>query len=224
MALSTENSAAPGAANKPKFAYAIATVLGIGNTPVAPGTFGSVVGLLVAIVTHPISFITVIGGVVSRSGTGIDAPPLPAPPAAWLLLAPPIIAVLVVAALGVWSSTRVSEFSGVKDPQYAVIDEVSGMHLTLILGIMPFWTPAHYISGNDAAIFALFSAFSLLNWKYLLLGFVLFRIFDIWKPYPIKRLENLPRGWGIMADDWMAGVYAAILLQAALHFGLFGKL
>jgi phosphatidylglycerophosphatase A len=197
-------------------------VLGLGSAPKAPGTFGALIGLVVAIITHPISFITVLGGVLLRSGgAGID---LPAPPAPWLLLVPPIIAVLAVAALGVWSSTRVSEFSGVKDPQYVVIDEVSGMHLTLVLGIMPFWTPAHYTSGDDAAIFALYSAFSLLNWKYLLLGFVLFRIFDIWKPFPVRQLEKWPRGWGIMADDWMAGVYAAILLQVALHFGLFGKI
>jgi phosphatidylglycerophosphatase A len=221
MAPSTENSGAPNAGNKPKFAYAIATALGLGNAPVAPGTFGALAGLVVAIVTHPISFITVLGGVVSRTGgPNVD---LPAPPAPWLLLVPPIIAVLAVAALGVWSSTRVADFSGVKDPQFVVIDEVSGMHLTLILGIMPFWTPAHYTS-DDAGIFALFSAFSLLNWKYLLLGFVLFRIFDIWKPFPVRQLEKWPRGWGIMADDWMAGVYAAILLQVALHFGLFGKI
>lgn len=200
----------------------MATVLGLGNAPIAPGTFGALAGLVVAILTHPISFITVIGGAVFRAGgPGID---WPAPPAPWILLVPPIVAVLLVAALGVWSSTRVSEFSGVKDPQFVVIDEVSGMHLTLILGIMPFWTPAHFMSGNDASMFALFSAFSLLNWRYLLLGFILFRIFDIWKPFPIRQLEKWPRGWGIMADDWMAGVYAAILLQVALHFGLFGKL
>jgi phosphatidylglycerophosphatase A len=61
---------------------------------------------------------------------------------------------------------------------------------------------------------------SLVNWKYLLLGFILFRVFDIWKPFPVRRLEKLPGGWGVMADDWMAGVYAAILLRLALHFNL----
>jgi phosphatidylglycerophosphatase A len=75
---------------------------------------------------------------------------------------------------------------------------------------------------ENASVFALYSGFTLLNWKYLLLGFLLFRLFDIWKPFPVRRLEKLPRGWGIMADDWMAGIYAAILLRVALHFGLFG--
>jgi len=45
-------------------------------------------------------------------------------------------------------------------------------------------------------------------------------VFDIWKPWPIRRLEKLGGGWGIMADDWMAGLYAAILLRVALYFGL----
>ena len=68
--------------------------------------------------------------------------------------------------------------------------------------------------------YAIFSALSLLNWKYLLAGFLLFRLFDIWKPFPIRKLEKLRGGWGIMADDWLAGVYAAILLKVALHFSL----
>ncbi|HYL61903.1 MAG TPA: phosphatidylglycerophosphatase A, partial [Candidatus Methylomirabilis sp.] len=101
---------------------------------------------------------------------------------------------------------------------------VSGMMLTLVLGILPLSPPTHLLPTDNATVFALYSGFSLLNWKYLLLGFVLFRVFDIWKPYPIRRLETLPRGWGIMADDWMAGIYAAILLRAALYFGLLGKL
>jgi phosphatidylglycerophosphatase A len=50
----------------------------------------------------------------------------------------------------------------------------------------------------------------LLNWKYLVAGFILFRVFDIWKPFPARRAELLPGGLGIMADDWIAGAYAAL--------------
>lgn len=57
-----------------------------------------------------------------------------------------------------------------------------------------------------------------LYWKTYLFGFILFRLFDIWKPFPARQLEQLPGGWGIMADDWMAGIYAAIVLRVALHF------
>lgn len=207
---------------RPRFALAIATALGVGYIPKAPGTFGSLVGIVVAVVTHPISLLTLIGAIFFKGGIGIDLPAINGQTVPWLILVPPLVAVFVVAALGVWSSSRASSFSGSKDPQYVVVDEVSGMHLTLVLGIVPFWLPAHFAAGDDASMFGLYSAFSLLNWKYLLLGFVLFRLFDIWKPFPIRRLEALPRGWGIMADDWMAGIYAAILLRAALQFGLLG--
>ena len=61
---------------------------------------------------------------------------------------------------------------------------------------------------------------SALNWKYLLLGFILFRVFDIWKPFPARQAEALPGGWGIMADDWIAGIYAAIGLWLARAAGL----
>ena len=80
-----------------------------------------------------------------------------------------------------------------------VVDEVSGQHLTLLLG-----------GGLGAA----------LSWKYLLLGFILFRVFDTWKPYPAWRAEALRGGWGIMADDWVAGIYAAIALWIARLLGL----
>ena len=59
-----------------------------------------------------------------------------------------------------------------------------------------------------------------LNWKYLLLGFILFRVFDIWKPFPARQAESLPGGLGIMADDWIAGIYAALGLWIARALGL----
>jgi phosphatidylglycerophosphatase A len=61
---------------------------------------------------------------------------------------------------------------------------------------------------------------SVLNWKYLVLGFILFRVFDIWKPFPARQAESLPGGWGIKADDRIAGVYAAIGLWLARAAGL----
>jgi phosphatidylglycerophosphatase A len=208
---------------KPRFALAMATALGVGYVPKAPGTFGSLVGIAVAIFTHPVSLLLIMGLVVFRSsyaGIGFDAPMLHGHPAPALILMPSVLALLFVGAFGVWSSSRVADYAGVKDPQYVVIDEVSGMHLTLVLAIMPLGFPARLFSTNEASGFAFYSGLSLLNWKYLLAGFILFRAFDIWKPWPIRRLEKLPGGWGIMADDWMAGIYAAILLRLALHFSL----
>jgi phosphatidylglycerophosphatase A len=103
---------------------------------------------------------------------------------------------LVLALIGVWSASKVATFSGKKDPQFVVIDEVSGQHLTY------------------------FFSLTLLNWKYLLLGFILFRVFDIWKPFPARQAESLPGGLGIMADDWIAGIYAALALWIARALGM----
>jgi phosphatidylglycerophosphatase A len=126
---------------------------------------------------------------------------------------------VILSAAGVWSASRVAGYEGIKDPQQVVIDEVAGQHLTLLLPLIPLALPQLSARG-DFSEYAIFFALSLLNWKYLLTGFVLFRIFDIWKPFPVRQIEKLPGGWGIMADDWMAGVYAAILLRLALHFNL----
>jgi phosphatidylglycerophosphatase A len=126
---------------------------------------------------------------------------------------------VVLGAIGVWSASRAAEYAGIKDPQHVVIDEVAGQHLTLLLPLIPIGLP-NLSAHMDFSMYAIYFALSLLNWKYLLLGFILFRVFDIWKPWPVRQLERLPGGWGIMADDWMAGIYAAILLRVALHFGL----
>jgi phosphatidylglycerophosphatase A len=104
--------------------------------------------------------------------------------------------VLLVAMLGVYVADRTAKYSGTKDPQFVVIDEVSGQMI------------------------AYFSPFTLLNWKSLLLGFILFRVFDIWKPFPARQAESLPGGLGIMADDWIAGIYAALGLWIARALGL----
>ena len=60
-----------------------------------------------------------------------------------------------------------------------------------------------------------------LNWKTLLAGFLLFRLFDIWKPWPIRRLEKLPEGTGIVVDDLGAGVYGAVVLSISGSLGFY---
>ena len=203
-------------AAKPRFAYAIATVLGTGYLKPGPGTWGSVVGLLIAVIAHPFTWFLLLGKGIEVA-VGKTAPLLTGFGGTLLLLVPSIAVWLILALLGVKTSGQVAKFGQVEDPQYVVIDEVSGVHLTLILALAPV-APMLFLRPEDAATFALFSGMSILNWKFLLAGFVLFRLFDITKPFPCRRLEKLPGGWGIMADDWMAGVYAAICLRLALHF------
>jgi phosphatidylglycerophosphatase A len=202
---------------KPRFAYAIATTLGIGYLKPAPGTWGTLAGLIIAVISHPYSWFLFLGKGIQLS-MGANEPLLSGRLGAFVLLVPSIVVWLVLAYLGVHCSTQVANFARVKDPQYVVIDEVSGVHLALILGLAPLAAPATFLHASDAGMFALYTGMSLLNWKYLLAAFVLFRIFDIAKPFPCRPLEQLPGGWGIMADDWMAGVYAAICLRLALHF------
>jgi phosphatidylglycerophosphatase A len=201
---------------KPRFAYAIATVLGTGYLKPGPGTWGSLVGILVAVISHPFTWFLLLGKGIEVAA-GKTALLLTGFGGSLILLVPSVAVWLILALLGVRTSRAVSQHAGIEDPQYVVIDEVSGVHLALILGLAPV-TPMVLLRPEDAAMFALYSGMSILNWKFLLAGFLLFRLFDILKPFPCRRLEKLPGGWGIMADDWMAGVYAAICLRLALHF------
>jgi len=215
MKPSTE-AAAIAVGAKPRFAFAIATALGTGYLKPGPGTWGSLFGLLVAVVAHPFTWFFILAELLG-SGIGFDLPLFSGPAGLALLLVPTIAVWIVLAALGVQCSRQVAEYAGLKDPQYVVIDEVSGLHLALILGLAPV-TPTALLHSDTAVTFALYTGMSILNWKFLMAGFFLFRIFDIAKPFPCRQLEKLPGGWGIMADDWMAGVYAAICLRLALHF------
>jgi phosphatidylglycerophosphatase A len=214
---------------KPSFAFAIATALGVGYAPQGPGTFGSLVGVFTAAVTalfflRPghISDLFSQERLMERTlmdhhflvpGADIHDAQLLVPVTCAILL------VLLLSLIGVWSAGKAAAFAGIKDPQFVVIDEVAGQHITLILPLIPIAVP-RLAAHMDFSDYAIYAALSLVNWKYLLAGFVLFRLFDIWKPFPIRDLEKLPGGWGIMADDWLAGVYAAILLKVALHFSL----
>ena len=93
---------------------------------------------------------------------------------------------LLITILGIWTSGKVEALWG-KDDNKVVIDEVAGMCIALL--------------------------FVPVTLKYIVIGFVLFRFFDIVKPLFIRRLETLPGGWGVMADDVLAGIYSNILLQ-----------
>ncbi len=96
----------------------------------------------------------------------------------------------------VWSAHVTSQATGLRDPQIVVVDEVVGQWITL------------------AGAFRLNAT----SW---IAALVLFRLFDVWKPFPVRRLERLPGGVGIVADDAMAGVYGALVLFAAGWFNLY---
>jgi phosphatidylglycerophosphatase A len=140
-------------------ALAVATALGIGYVPFAPGTFGSAAGL-------------VLWAILPSSARA------------------QLIVIVALFAVGSWTGTIAEKHFGTRDPGAVVIDEVMGMIVTLFLNPV--------------------------GWAGAFLGFLLFRIADVVKPYPANRLERLPGGLGVMADDAMAAIYANIVLRVIL--------
>ena len=194
---------------KPYLSLFIATACGLGYIPVAPGTFGSLAGVVLALSVYQV--LTALGldifRIITVSGTQLD----------FLLIIQCVIA-FVVAVLGLWTASGASRYWQQKDPQRVVIDEVSGQHLALLLGsALPVWWRTTNSWAPPTLGFITYQ--SSLGWKYLLLGFILFRLFDIWKPFPARQAESLPGGLGIMADDWIAGLYAALGIWLARAFG-----
>jgi len=186
---------------KPRLSYLVATAVGLGYLRPGPGTWGSLAGVALAA-----SFAIRNDWIVFGS---------------WRLsseMAGRLLFVLVSFA-GVWAASRVAKHCGKTDPQFVVIDEVSGQWMTLLLGSAhAFW---NHSSGASTSYFGVHLIGEVpLNWKYFLLGFILFRGFDIRKPFPVRQAESLPGGWGIMADDWLAAVYAAAGLWIARWLGL----
>ena len=153
----------------PLWATLVATFFGIGHAKPGPGTWASAT--------------TVILWYIASLA-------IPAPSRSWATL----IVAAIVTLVGIPAATRVARGSGLKDPQFVVIDEVAGQLVALIA--VP------------------------LTWKSFLAGLILFRVFDILKPFPIRRLERLPEGTGIVVDDLGAGFYALIIMHLLLHFGL----
>jgi phosphatidylglycerophosphatase A len=153
----------------PPWATLVATFFGIGRLRPGPGSWGSAATVLL--------WAALATALAPSSRT------------------PAVVALAVgVTLIGIPAATRVARGSGIKDPQFVVIDEVAGQLVTLIA--VP------------------------LAWKSFLAAFILFRAFDIVKPPPVRQLEALPEGTGIVLDDIAAGLYALGIVHLLLHFGL----
>ena len=147
------------------FILILATGFGVGYSPIAPGTLGTLVAIPVyyflSNISSPIYEITLIGFFF----------------------------------LSVWISENAEIFFGKKDDQKIVIDEMMGFLITML------WVPKTI--------------------RFIIIGFFLFRFFDILKPFPIRRLERrLKGGFGVVLDDVMAGAYGNIILQIISYFTL----
>jgi phosphatidylglycerophosphatase A len=115
-------------------------------------------------------------------------------PAPQTLLLLTIAGIVLSTALGVPAATIAARESGRKDPGFVVIDEVAGVWIALLGAV---YHP---------------------DWKHIVLALLLFRVFDIWKPVPVRNLEKLPEGWGIVFDDLAAGLYAWAVLLLLSHW------
>jgi phosphatidylglycerophosphatase A len=107
-----------------------------------------------------------------------------------------VLLAIVLLAPAIWAAGKVAQYESRKDPQIVVIDEVLGQWITL-------------------------TGASTLNWKSFLAALLFFRLFDIWKPWPVRQLEGLSGGVGIVADDLMAGLYGALAIFVLDRFRFF---
>jgi phosphatidylglycerophosphatase A len=166
-----------------------ATGCGIGMIPFAPGTWGSLEGLAGALLLWGyLDGMHFLGGGLIVHYSLTDTA---------ILIAYGSVAG-VVFLIGVGSSSLVERTAGIKDPGPIVIDEVAGQILASSVVPCLRW----YGHG----------------WTFWILSFLLFRLFDIWKPGPINRLQDLPGGWGIMMDDVAAGILAGVLTYGIGRF------
>jgi len=138
--------------------------------PLAPGTWGSLVGVGIFLL-------------LARALAGNA------------LIAVVLVSIVAVTLAGTWAATRTEQLSGRKDPGKVVVDEVAGQLIALFpLTLFTRWSTVAVI-----------------------VSFILFRFFDIVKPYPANRLQELNGGAGVMLDDLVAGVYAAVIVSIMLR-------
>ena len=170
-------SVRPARSAKDYLALAIATC-GVGYLPLAPGTWGSLVGVGLYVLLR----LAVFPKISTEGNQALYSP-------IFLALEMSVIAAITV--LGLWAASLTERVLRIKDPGNVVVDEVAGQ----LIALLPVPLAMEY------------------GWPYWLIpAFLLFRFFDIVKPYPARRLESLKGGLGIMADDLVAGAYAAIVV------------
>jgi len=160
-------------------ALAVATC-GVGYIPLAPGTWGSLVGVGLYLALRRIA--------VAFEGEGFDVVQLTERFATFQL-----VTIVAVTLAGIWAASRAETIFQQKDSGKIVIDEVAGQLIALL--------PLPLLSLGPRRL-------------WIVAAFLLFRAFDITKPYPIRRLEGLSSGLGVMADDLAAGAYAAVVTSA----------
>jgi phosphatidylglycerophosphatase A len=164
-----------------RLALFLAQGLGIGCVPSAPGTWGSVLGIvffLLLLLPGQLSFL--------------------------------LIAIVVSTGLSVWCCGVAEKVLGKTDPGSVVLDEVIALPICFLSWVL--WRLSHGEPFPTASYF-------LSQWPWLIVVFILFRLFDIIKPWPVFQIQHLPGGWGITADDVLAGGYVSLVMLIPLWLG-----
>ncbi len=184
---------------KDYLALAIATC-GVGYLPLAPGTWGSALGVALYFLLNDTYFkfkeIAFDKNWITADAFNQDSVFRDS----FLFMTVLLVVIALISVVGTWAATRAEKLAGRKDASIVVVDEVAGQLLTFI------FLPQYHIGPNLTVV----------------IGFIAFRFFDIVKPYPARKLESLSGGLGIMADDLVAGAYAALLLSVISFFSLSG--
>jgi phosphatidylglycerophosphatase A len=162
---------------------------GVGYLPLAPGTWGSLLAVGFYLGLQNVVFAFV------RAWARENSVLLLAPTVVYI--AAELLVITLITLVGTWAASRAEELLAIKDPAKVVIDEVAGQ-LIALLAVLPRLDP---------------------GWSSILVAFVSFRLFDIIKPYPARRLEKLESGLGIMSDDIVAGAYAAVATSVVIAVG-----
>lgn len=173
---------------KDYLALAIGTC-GVGYLPVAPGTWGSLVGIGIYLLLQ-FSLFRFIQ--LRPADSFLRIGPLR------IFMLAQLVLITLITLVGIWAASRTEMLLQRKDPGKVVIDEVAGQLIALLV-LTPRFDP---------------------DWISILTAFLFFRLFDIAKPYPARRLEGLESGLGIMADDIVAGAYAAVATSIMIAIGL----
>jgi phosphatidylglycerophosphatase A len=172
-------------------ALTIATC-GVGYFPIAPGTMGSLVGVGIYLLLRR----GIVDAYFKLIGSRFVSLSFEHLRVSFVLICVILLVVIALSMVGIWAASRAERLFGRKDPGAVVIDEVVGQLITFVF--VPFFLPLPTI----------------------VLGFILFRAFDIIKPYPIRKLEKLPSGLGIVVDDIAAGLYAGTVLSVILMLSM----
>ena len=160
---------------------------GVGYLPLAPGTWGSLVGVGIYCLLCDVNF-----GLAERFGPA-DSRLLLSPQSSLLVIE--LLAITAITLGGIWAGSRTEQLLGRKDPGKVVIDEVAGQLIALLPIPLIIYGPELWL---------------------IVLAFLSFRFFDIIKPYPARRFESLESGLGIMSDDLVAGAYAAVVVAVGV--------